>query len=264
MQSALGRKQRESNAHFVELWQNIEQVITQEHATRLVEDTARQAEQTIGTSKVAYCWSGGKDSQALRVVMAKIGLEVCLLAATRDLEYPAFMVWVQEQKPNGLEIIFTPQDLPFLALHQDWLFPQTAAVAMKWFRVIQHQAQREFARKYKLDMLILGRRRQDGNYVDNGDGTGIYSDRNGVTRYSPLRDWTHEEVLGVCHYFNASMPPIYSWPNGFIAGTGAWPARQWTGSIENGWQEVWQVDPEIVRRAAPYVLSGQQFLERMT
>ena len=39
------------------------------------------------------------------------------------------------------------------------------------------------------------------------------------TRFSPIRHWTHEDVLAVAHYYDAPLPPFYDWPNGFIVGT---------------------------------------------
>ena len=98
--------------------------------------------------------------------------------------------------------------------------------------------------------MLLGRRKADGNYVGKGDN--IYTNGQGVTRYSPLSDWTHEEVLAYIHYYDIPVPPIYGWKNGYLCGTHPWPARQWTGSMENGWKEVQEIDPTIVMEAADY------------
>ena len=113
-----------------------------------------------------------------------------------------------------------------------------------------------------LNIIILGRRKADGNYT-GPKGQNIYTNKQGVTRYSPIVDWSHEEVLAVCHYFSGALPPTYHWPNGFVVGTGAWPARQWTGSIANGWQEVYTIDTSIVIKAAKYIPSALEFLRRV-
>ena len=124
---------------------------------------------------------------------------------------------------------------------------------------MQHRAQRIYSKSHDLDLIILGRRRADGTYV--GRGSNIYTDGKGVTRFSPLADWTHEQVLAFIHYHQLPVPPIYGWPNGYLCGTHPWPARQWTGSVENGWCEVYGIDPSIVIEAAEKIDSARAFLE---
>lgn len=108
---------------------------------------------------------------------------------------------------------------------------------------------------------MLGRRRADGNYV--GKGSNIYTDGKGVTRYSPLADWSHEDIFAFIHYYNVPMLPIYEWENGYCCGTHPWAARQWTGSVENGWKEVYGIEPDIVKNAAKVIPSAKLFLESM-
>ena len=107
-------------------------------------------------------------------------------------------------------------------------------------------------------MLLLGRRKADGNYVGKSDN--IYTNAQGITRYSPLSEWTHEQILAYIHYYKLSLPPIYEWKNGYLCGTHPWPARQWTGSIENAWKEVYEIDSSIVFHAAEYFESAKAFL----
>ena len=67
-------------------------------------------------------------------------------------------------------------------------------------------------------------------------------------------------MLAFCHHYRMPMAPCYRWPNGFAVGTGPWPARQWTGSVEQGWAEVWRIDPSVVRGAAALIPSAREFL----
>lgn len=46
-----------------------------------------------------------------------------------------------------------------------------------------------------------------------------------------------------------------------IAATWIWAARQWTGSIENGWKEVYEIEPDIVKEAAKKIPSAKEFLK---
>ena len=92
------------------------------------------------------------------------------------------------------------------------------------------------------------------------DLSSVYTDGNGVTRFSPLADWKHDHILAYIHYFNLPLPPIYGWKNGYLCGTHPWPARQWTGSKENGWKEVFDIDPSIVEAAAGIIPGADEFL----
>lgn len=205
-----------------------------------------------------YGWSGGKDSIVLGELCERAGIHDCVLVVC-DLEYKAFVDWVNEHKPKGLEIINTHQDMEWLVKHPDMLFPQSSTNAAKWFHIVQHKGQTEYFKKHKLDMILLGRRRADGNYVGKD---GMYTNNLGVTRYSPIANWTHEDVLAYIYYYKTPMPPIYDWKNGYLCGTHCWPARQWTGSVENGWQEVYDIDSTIVEEASQYFDSAKLVLER--
>ena len=113
----------------------------------------------------------------------------------------------------------------------------------------------------KLDVILLGRRRADGNYV--GRGSNSYLNSNGILRYSPLADWTHEEVLAYIHYNRLEMPPIYEWEKGYLCGTHPWPARQYMKDAEQGWREVYEIDRSIVENAAEFFPSAKAFLFAM-
>ena len=139
------------------------------------------------------------------------------------------------------------------------LFPQDSKTAAQWFHIVQHRGQARYYKDHELDVLLLGRRRADGNYV--GKGENIYTNGQGVTRYSPLSEWSHEQVLAFIHYYNVALPPIYEWKNGYLCGTHPWAARQWTGSIENGWKEVYEIDRSVVKEAAEHIPSAKVFLE---
>lgn len=81
--------------------------------------------------------------------------------------------------------------------------------------------------------------------------------------YPAFAAWRHEHILAYIHYHQLPIPPIYGWKNGYLCGTHPWPARQWTGSIENGWREVYDIDPSIVRAAAERIDSARTFLKEV-
>jgi hypothetical protein len=228
---------------------------------RLIATAVRDIERKLAGRRAAYAWSGGKDSIALGYVMEAAGYTDCVMGMC-NLEYPEFLRWVTPNMPLGLEVINTGQDLKWLKAHPEMLFPMKADIAAKWFKIVQHTAQARFFKERGLDTIVLGRRRADGNYLGKA-GENIYTDAKGVTRYSPIGAWDHIDILALIELkLGGNWPPIYWWPRGFQVGTHAWPARQWCGSIENGWREVFAIDPAIVRVAAGHFESAARFLER--
>ena len=44
--------------------------------------------------------------------------------------------------------------------------------------------------------------------------------KHGVVYYSPIYNWSHEDVMAYIENFNIKLPPLYRWTNGFQVGTG--------------------------------------------
>lgn len=254
----LAKKQSINNDKWFEAINNIEKFITKRELDKLVKETIAEIKTVTKGQRTAYAWSAGKDSIVLGHICEKAGITDCLIGVC-DLEYPEFIKWIEDNKPRGCTVINTHQDLEWLSKHQDMLFPQDSKTAAKWFAIVQHKAQRQYFKDKNLNILVLGRRLADGNFV--GRGNNIYTDSKGVTRYSPLSEWKHEHILAYIHYYKLPLPPIYDWKNGYLCGTHPWAARQWTGSIENGWQEVYDIDKSIVLSAAEKIESAKRFLE---
>ncbi len=254
----LGKKQTMSNDLWLEATANIEDIVSREELDLLTQITVQDIRQKTKGKNAAFAWSGGKDSLVLERLCYMAGIEECVLVIS-ELEYRAFLQWVTDHMPPKLEVVNTGQNLEWLSAHQQMLFPQDSKTAAQWFHIVQHRGQAQYCKRRDCDMLILGRRKADGNYV--GNQTNIYTDGHGITRYSPLAHWKHEAVLAFIHYYQIPLPPFYEWPNGYFCGTHSWPARQWTGSIENGWKEVFSIDPNIVYEAAGRIESARRFLE---
>lgn len=258
MKTLLGKKQSIDNKEWLRVIKDIENLTLKKKLDQLVDKTVEDVKAKIKGKNVAFAWSGGKDSLVLEKICTMAGITECVLVIC-NMEYKAFLQWVTDNMPEGLEVIDTGQDLKWLAAHPQMLFPQNSNIASQWFHIVQHRGQAKYYKLRDLDILLLGRRKADGNYV--GKGSNIYTDSKGVTRFSPLADWSHEEILAFIHYYNIPMPPFYEWQNGYYCGTHPWPARQWTGSIENGWKEVYQIDNSIVKEAAQYIPSARLFLD---
>jgi hypothetical protein len=108
-------------------------------------------------------------------------------------------------------------------------------------------------------VLLLGRRHAEGNFTGSR-GEVIYTTAAGLTKYSPLADWTHEEVLALVHYKHLSLPPNYGWVRGFRVGTGPW-AKRGVVSHDQGWTEIATIDRTIITAAAALIDSAREWLD---
>lgn len=258
--TVLGRKQgladqgewQRAAAHARDLWPD-------DLLDNLVDRTVDEITRTVGRRHAALAWSGGKDSLALEHVGRLAGITEAGLAIT-ELEYPEFLRWVTDNMPPGLTVLSTGQDLYWLRDHPPMLFPQ-GDYGPRWFTVVNHAGQTRYFQQARLDVLLTGRRRADGNWISN-NGTREYRNQRGVVRYSPLADWPHEAVFALLQRERVTLPPCYGWPRGFQVGTGAWPARQWTTDTDHGFTEVWQIDPDVVREAATVLPQARAWLAK--
>lgn len=250
------RKQISGQEAWVSAWENAERLYPAAQLDALVERTLAEMRGLIAGRRVAFAWSGGKDSLVVEWLCAQLGVQACVFGMT-NLEYPEFLAWVTDHMPEQLTVINTGQDLAWLRQNPRMIFPQTPQDNARWFRVVQHTAQRRYFKDHDLNMLVLGRRTAEGNHCGPA---GIYTNREGVTRYSPIRDWPHEAVLALLKREGYSLPPIYGYPRGWQVGTGNWAQRLYTATPEQGWDETWQISPDLVREAATVLPQAQAYM----
>lgn len=260
MKRILGRKQSTDNVRWIEAVAHIEELVTKDELDNAVATACEDIKQMTAGKKVAYAWSGGKDSLVLADICENIGIKDCVFAHT-NLEYPDFLSWCMEHKPESCEVINTGQDLEWLAKHPNMLFPDNSTLISHWFEIVQRAGIKRYFRKHELDIIIVGHRKADGNYV--GKGTNIFTNGAGITRYSPLADWPHELLLAYIHYNNIPLPPIYKWKDGYRCGTHPWPSRMGMKSVEEGWRDVCEIDRSIVEEAAKIIESAAHFLKEV-
>ena len=79
----------------------------------LVKKTVKDIKEKCKGKKAAYAWSAGKDSLVLGEICEKAGIDQSVLVRC-NLEYPAFIAWIEQNKPSNLEIINTGQDMEWL------------------------------------------------------------------------------------------------------------------------------------------------------
>ena len=110
----LGRKQSVRNN---EDWKNalahIEETVSKKELDSLVKKTVKDIKEKCKGKKAAYAWSAGKDSLVLGEICEKAGVDQSVLVRC-NLEYPAFIAWIEQNKPSGLEVINTRHSMEWL------------------------------------------------------------------------------------------------------------------------------------------------------
>lgn len=253
----LGRKQSIKNEEWLSAVSTIEETVSRKEIDELAAATVIEIQNHVKGYNAAYAWSGGKDSIVLGELCKLAGIHKGVIVVC-DLEYPEFMRWVEMHKPFDVEILNVGYGLEWLAKHPEALFPP---MTYHWSRFIQIAGENRYYREKGIELLILGRRKADGNYV--GAGTNFYTDKAGRRKYNPLSDWSHEQVLAYIHYKKLSMPPIYQWENGYLNGTHPWFARPYIPNKHEGWRQIYQIDPSIVEEAAGYIQSAADYLREV-
>jgi 3'-phosphoadenosine 5'-phosphosulfate sulfotransferase (PAPS reductase)/FAD synthetase len=251
------------NDVVTKVWQTIGEYVTADEAQDAVDKAAAEVRAVCGPDlgNVVYGWSGGKDSLALQVVMEKAGVRRAVLGTIPHLEFRSYLAWVDAHQPEGL-VTVENRDLtvPWLAdpARARYLFPRNSRDGYFWTLAGTRRAQLVYQEQHQPALQIYGRRTADGNHIGQDD-YGIHRTRRLVT-YCPLRDWPHELVLGVIHYAGMELPPVYSWPHGWTAGTGSWPGRR-VGTYDESWAETFAIEPDRVREAAEHIDAARAWLD---
>lgn len=251
----LGKKQTARNEDFADVWKSIGDFLSFEEADALVNEAADYVRRVTAGKRVGYGWSGGKDSLALQVVMERAGEYPSVLCVASELEYPRLLAWYRAHAPKGCRILDNPKlTMSWLAEHQGLMFPADSDITDGWYGRVQRAGWKRFYDEAQLDILCLGKRLADGNFVGK-NGQDVYRSANGCNLFNPIARWKHEDVMAVVHYFKGGqLPEFYYQKDGFVKGTGLWCVR------DKSWQEVYDTDPSVVESAAHYFASAAEFL----
>ena len=253
----LGRKKSTTNEEWKKVFQNIENYISKEEVDEYVKIKVDEIKKAIKGKKCAIAWSGGKDSLAVERLANMAGITKGVFVHT-DVEYPAFMQWVSENKSKDIQAVNSGHSIEWIKNNQQFLFPKTTALHSRWYGIVQQATVRKYYKQNNLDLILYGRRRADGNYVPKP----IYTNGKGITIYNCIAEWPHELLFGFLHYYKIPLPPIYDWENGFVEGTHSWTARNPADKSDmTAWAEIYRIDPNIVINAANHFDSAKQFLK---
>lgn len=257
----LERKQSMKPESEIKWWNvinNIEDYVSRNEVATATAEALGRIKAATTNKKAAYAWSGGKDSLVIGDLCRKAGItkSFCLIT---ELEYPAWSKFLHENKPPDCEMINVGFDLDFLANHQELLFAK-GRPAQFWNKQIQAKHIEQYLANNDIDIVILGRRKIDGNSCGRD---GFITKRGGKMTCSPIYDWCHELLFAYLHYNAIALPEIYRWRRGFYNGTHLW-VDQAEGDFEQGCREVYEIDPSILLKAAEKIPAVKEWLEQCT
>lgn len=250
----LGRKQNIKPADELKWWDvinNIEDYVTKEEVEEATSSALQKIRNIALNKNTAYVWSGGKDSLVISDICQKAGIENCRCFIT-NLEFPTWLEFLKANAPTNCEFINVGFDLDFIVNHQELLFAK-GKQAQFWNRNVRQKAFKAYMQEKNLDVLILGHRLIDGNVCGKN---GIRIPKYGGMLYAPIYDWSHELLLAYMHYNKIQLPFIYKWRRGFYSGTHLWAEC-------DDYQELYESDPNIVKKLATKIPSAKIFLEEM-
>lgn len=252
------------NSQWLEVWEKCVDIYSEKDIRTLEGEAISRVERVAEKYKnICVGWVAGKDSLALEHLMSKTGIAYTPIMWRGINDYPAMSEWIQNNKPENLiEEVIDKYSLEFLEEHPNFLFCQNGTrqdwMSTKWKR------QRADLKKHGFDLFITGRRLKDGNRCGNAAGDFLVH-KPGCDHFSPLGDWNAEQLLAYLRYNNIELPPFYHWARGFLIGSiaqGEWTERACLDKTVNEvWQELYEIDPAIVTDAAKVLTSAREFLK---
>jgi 3'-phosphoadenosine 5'-phosphosulfate sulfotransferase (PAPS reductase)/FAD synthetase len=112
-----------TDANVAQVMARIEMLVTRPALEERSEAVITHLRTTMAGRKTAFAWSGGKDSVVLAHLMQRAGVPLTgMCGLTKGLEYPAMDAWYARNTPQEIEIVRSPEDIPWLVRHPQYLF----------------------------------------------------------------------------------------------------------------------------------------------
>lgn len=234
-------KRLENVGYFRELYRTAHLRVSRGECDDIVGRLGERVLRVLSTRRAVYGWSGGKDSVVLEYVLRSAGLSLegaCILTA---LEYPAVDRFCATELPRKVTRIRTHHNITWLLANRQFLFPTDPALKARSYAMVQQAHMDKFAMERGATVVVLGRRRADGNVIPSE----FYEAKGKPWRYNPLADTSHEFVWAAIRHYNLPEYPLYAIsPKHLVTGTGWWPQ-------DDGWDTVRHTDPSVYANYYP-------------
>lgn len=253
------------NNEWLKAFETCTALHSREHINRLTAKTIDRIRRIANRyNNICSGWIAGKDSLVLDHILKKSLIPYTPIMWRGVNEWSCMKEWIEENKPKNIIFeIIDKFDFPFLEKHPDYLFckgnTRQLLMAEKWKR------QNQDIKKHHFDLFIVGRRLKDGNQCGNKENDYTVK-KDGYTVFSPLADWTHEELLAYIRYNGISLPPFYKFKRGFLIGSiamGEWTEYACLDKTEDEvWFEIYEIEKGLITNAAKHLTSAKEFLRR--
>lgn len=248
MKNILKAKHFNSEEAWQYVWNNYTEFRTRDETENLIQKTVTEVKKVCAGHKPAYAWSGGKDSIALQIVCEDAGINNGF-CAYNQLFFSESIRFFFENKPKGIIMIDTGEDYEWLAKHPSFLFPPSSS--NNWSNKTHLKCQRDYMKAYGADLILMGKRTQDGNWVPKQSLINVGA--NGVPVYCPIREWSHEDVICAIRYRGKNISSFYFREGGgFHYGDTKFalmsPMKGET--VYDAWNRIYKLEPEKVIRSA--------------
>lgn len=239
MKNVLKKKHSNSQKEWLEVWNNYQDYRTKDEVESLIQKTVSEIKSICKNKRPAYAWSGGKDSIALQIVCEDAGIRKGF-CCYNDLYFSRSIEFFKNNHPDGIELFNSGEDIAWLSKHPDMLFPK---VVHKWSERTHLRYQPIYCKKENIDILMMGKRRQDMNFVSNNI---VNKSKDGVNIYCPIRNWTHEDVICAIRYRNKQLSPVYFTEDGFHYGDTKFAIMnpQKGETLKDAWIRIYKIEPK--------------------
>lgn len=214
-------------------------------------------------NNIVLGYSLGKDSIVVDYLLSKANVKYKQVLFRTYYHFTEIKQWWEKNKRENSLLIEIPRPTwEDLEKNSDLLFSINKKADTEWM-LYKYKIQQKYL-KQNCDLFITGRRYAERNRcgakADNFIVKGTYD------TFSPIADWTTEDVIAYLRYNDIELPPNYlKYKNGFAYGSIAWAERQrfnqFNNDINEKWQEVYDIEKEIVIEASKHLSSAKKWLE---
>lgn len=247
-----------SNSEWLACYASATQVVSERRSRELAEAAVNRINEVASGLSCCSGWIAGKDSIVLQHILERSDAKFTPIIWRGVNEYPEMRLWIEEHKPSNLkESVVGKFTLDYLEEHPEYLFCQGDGTRQKWMAAKWAKQKKDVA---GYDLFITGRRLADGNVCGRKEDSFVRG-----KAFSPIADWSHEELFAYMAYNGIELPPFYRWKRGFLIGSvamGEWTERPALGMTNDEvWDEIAEIDPSIIVAAAEKLTSARNYLK---
>lgn len=205
-------------------WLNAPVIFSHSYAEYIVDVAVNLVRRAASKyKKLAWGWSGGKDSLALEIIMERADIDATpvVIRGRDEFQLAQVLDWHHKNIPEGSILIHHEIDFPMLKRKPELLFPEARYVPF-WVDMSFRKNWPKVCHKHGFDGIIVGHRTADGNWSPQVD----VKSASGFRRIAPIRHWGHEELMAVIkHLGKKPVSPAYDLERGWMMGSVDWPQR---------------------------------------